>query len=177
MRSCKVCGASAGSVAFGKEARNLDGLAARCQVCETARKRAWAEAHPDKRKAAASGWARRAYHADPEAAQARVRAAHRKRRARPDAIAADSERSRRIRQSDREACRARDRARRLDPAQRPKILARDALRYAVASGKLVREPCACGEARSHGHHDDYTKPLEVRWLCSRCHGLEHRRHA
>lgn len=41
---------------------------------------------------------------------------------------------------------------------------------ALRSGKLVKEPCeTCGEKDSHGHHDDYAKPLEVRWLCSKHH--------
>lgn len=42
--------------------------------------------------------------------------------------------------------------------------------YAVRSGKLVRRPCeVCGEQKVQAHHDDYTKPLAVRWLCFTCH--------
>ena len=26
----------------------------------------------------------------------------------------------------------------------------------------------------HGHHEDYSQPLEVVWLCAPCHGLRHR---
>ena len=42
----------------------------------------------------------------------------------------------------------------------------------VKSGKLVA-PSNCSVCNSigyiHGHHDDYTKPHSVRWLCARCH--------
>lgn len=38
--------------------------------------------------------------------------------------------------------------------------------YAVKVGRLVRQPCeACGDEKVTAHHDDYSKPLEVRWLC------------
>ena len=48
---------------------------------------------------------------------------------------------------------------------------------AVKSGRLVR-PSACSQCgRSdsaiHGHHDDYSRPLDVRWLCTWCHGELH----
>lgn len=37
-------------------------------------------------------------------------------------------------------------------------------------GKLVKQPCeVCGSPESQMHHDDYSKPLEVRWLCRRHH--------
>lgn len=45
---------------------------------------------------------------------------------------------------------------------------------AVRDGKLQRQPCAvCGASKTHGHHDDYSKPLEVTWLCARHHKLLH----
>jgi hypothetical protein len=61
------------------------------------------------------------------------------------------------------------------PENRQKIRARYRVTVAIRSGKLVREPCEkCGALKSHAHHHDYSKPLEVQWLCSPCHGKEHR---
>ena len=55
--------------------------------------------------------------------------------------------------------------------------ARRKVTYAVQTGTLVRpEVCEeCGEQHTHihGHHDDYSKPLEVRWLCPKCHKRHH----
>jgi hypothetical protein len=50
---------------------------------------------------------------------------------------------------------------------------------ALRSGEIVRgDACeACGgtggKRALDGHHDDYTKPLDVRWLCRSCHGEVH----
>ena len=45
---------------------------------------------------------------------------------------------------------------------------------AIRSGKLFREPCeVCGINRTVGHHDDYLKPLNVRWLCQAHHKQWH----
>jgi hypothetical protein len=45
-------------------------------------------------------------------------------------------------------------------------------------GELIApETCSiCGESGNiHGHHEDYSKPLEVEWLCEHCHRtLRHR---
>lgn len=44
---------------------------------------------------------------------------------------------------------------------------------AVKRGDLVRAPCeTCGATKVEGHHDDYSNPLSVRWLC-RAHHTEH----
>lgn len=45
---------------------------------------------------------------------------------------------------------------------------------AIRDGRLKKEPCEiCGENRVHAHHEDYSKPLEVRWLCVRHHAGLH----
>ena len=48
---------------------------------------------------------------------------------------------------------------------------------AVRDGLLEKpsrcESCQSAPNRLHGHHDDYAKPLEVRWLCSVCHRQWH----
>lgn len=48
---------------------------------------------------------------------------------------------------------------------------------AIKSGRLTRpDACsACGVGcKPHGHHDDYSKPLAVRWLCRPCHRIADR---
>lgn len=44
-------------------------------------------------------------------------------------------------------------------------------------GKIKKEPCEiCGETKVHAHHDDYSKPLEIRWLCEPHHREWHKEH-
>lgn len=57
-----------------------------------------------------------------------------------------------------------------------KIRARIKFNAALASGELKRpEKCShCGEPDLiHGHHTDYARPLDVTWLCGRCHRSAH----
>lgn len=58
-----------------------------------------------------------------------------------------------------------------------KAKARRMVHDAVKRGRLVRMPCEhCGRAdRVQAHHPDYSKPLDVMWLCLWCHWAEHRR--
>jgi hypothetical protein len=57
--------------------------------------------------------------------------------------------------------------------------ARVAVYYHRKVGNLVPLPCQqCGGTDTlHAHHRDYSRPLDVTWLCERCHVLEHRRTA
>lgn len=57
-----------------------------------------------------------------------------------------------------------------------KRLAHSAVSNALRDGRLVRPPsCSACEStgRLHAHHDNYAKPLEVRWLCEPCHTAHH----
>lgn len=48
---------------------------------------------------------------------------------------------------------------------------------ALLRGSIIR-PVICESCTEdkplHAHHDDYNKPLEVRWLCDTCHKAHHK---
>lgn len=50
-----------------------------------------------------------------------------------------------------------------------KVNAKQKVYYAVKTGKLKKESCWCGEKEVQAHHFDYSKPLEVEWVCQRHH--------
>jgi hypothetical protein len=57
---------------------------------------------------------------------------------------------------------------------REKVAAHSVVARAIRSGRLVKQVCeVCGDPDTSGHHDDYSKPLDVRWLCDRHHKAEH----
>ncbi len=54
--------------------------------------------------------------------------------------------------------------------------ANSAVNNAVRDGRLIRpnECSCCGEkCKPHGHHNDYSKPLDVIWYCNKCHNQYH----
>ena len=54
--------------------------------------------------------------------------------------------------------------------------ARKAVYIALRKGELIKRPCEiCGDRRSQAHHDDYSKPLEVKWLCAAHHADHEKR--
>lgn len=58
-------------------------------------------------------------------------------------------------------------------ANRQKLKAHAIVRQALRDGTLKRGRCKCGSFRTEGHHDCYDRPLEVEWLCRRCHRQLH----
>lgn len=61
-----------------------------------------------------------------------------------------------------------------DPVKRE---ARVQLGNALRDGRIKRPPecqiCAVSDDSLHGHHEDYTKPLDVIWVCTACHAFVH----
>lgn len=63
----------------------------------------------------------------------------------------------------------------MNPQQ--KKVCRIRLQYAVKRGAITKpincEHCGIECSCLDGHHEDYTKPLKVIWLCTACHGKVH----
>lgn len=54
------------------------------------------------------------------------------------------------------------------------LTAHDKVEWALKTGKLVRQPCeVCDKPNACAHHSDYTKPLDVVWLCNKHHAQLH----
>ena len=54
--------------------------------------------------------------------------------------------------------------------------AHQAVHVAIQTGELEWWHCqVCGSLDSEAHHNDYSKPLEVRWLCPLHHNEVHHR--
>lgn len=89
-----------------------------------------------------------------------------------------------IRRNDTESARARKRRWSARHELDDRDIARRKTMAAIAAGRLVR-PKTCQECKQpssradgctaiHAHHDDYSQPLSVRWLCVKCHSAWHK---
>ena len=57
-----------------------------------------------------------------------------------------------------------------------KMFCHHKVEVAILKGILIRQPCEfCPRADTHAHHDDYSEPLRVRWLCPLHHVMVHKR--
>lgn len=57
---------------------------------------------------------------------------------------------------------------------RRKCIAHTLVYQAIKKGTLSKQPCeVCGNTTVHAHHEDYSQPLNVRWLCQTHHYAEH----
>jgi formylmethanofuran dehydrogenase subunit E len=60
------------------------------------------------------------------------------------------------------------------PETKQMMKAHGILNREIKKGNIIRGSCeVCDEPDANGHHDDYDKPLEVRWLCDEHHQGHH----
>lgn len=150
VKECFLCHEKKPLGLFYNDKRKVDGKKASCKKCTDLQKKKWIERNPEKERALR----RDQFNLE----------IYRERVARwmkdPKKKAAVRARAK--------ACRERG-----GPL---KTQARSKLKHAVKMGLLIRpSKCqACGEEKKvEGHHPDYTKPLEVEWMCHRCHCRTH----
>jgi hypothetical protein len=61
-----------------------------------------------------------------------------------------------------------------DEQFRKRKKARNAVSIRLKRGTMKRQPCeVCGAPEGHAHHEDYDRPLDVRWLCETHHRAVH----
>ena len=61
-----------------------------------------------------------------------------------------------------------------DLLRHEQMRAHQEVQKAIKHGRLERQPCrVCGNTKVQAHHADYSKPLDVEWLCSKHHRAVH----
>lgn len=55
------------------------------------------------------------------------------------------------------------------------VRAHGKVQTALKNGLIKKCPCeVCGAKKTEAHHDNYNEPLNIRWLCKKCHMKWHR---
>lgn len=133
---------------FHRRRARPDGRQSYCKVCNRAADRTWRGANPERKAERNRQWyAENSTHA--------AEYSEKRRRNHPEIERATQER------------------------HPEKFRARRRVQKAVSEGRIDKpdrcEECGVAERdRLQGHHADYSKPLEVEWLCTSCHGKRHR---
>ena len=151
MKTCKECNVEMPLSNFYVHAGMKDGHLNKCKECVKSRVDKYAKANPEKTKE----WARNYFNSEAGKEKAKKYLL--------------TDKGKEIRKK------ALDSYRKNHPI---KDLARYLVKYEIQCGRLFRPSvCSCckAECKPHGHHNDYTKPLEVEWLCEQCHKQWHRK--
>jgi len=163
-KTCTKCRAEYPATAefFPPNKRHRDGFTSYCRKCNRAQTRAWTAANFERHKKTSKDWAKKnpekivaasiRYHIAHPEVQQQWRAAH------PQCIPAAVAKWK---------------------ARHPEaVKAHDIAKCAVRSGRLMRptncEHCGKPSRKLHKHHKDYTRPLDVIFVCPHCHKAIHR---
>ena len=158
MKECFKCGAEKPLSDFYKHKQMKDGHLNKCKLCA----KSDSTRHRDENLEKV-----RAYDRDRGMLPHRVKA--RAEYSKTEAGIASHEKSRR-KYVDNNKEKIYQTTKRYKQANKKKTQCHGIVNYAVRCGNLSSGPCeVCGAGNTHGHHDDYNKPLDVRWLCPKHH--------
>jgi Bacillus phage endonuclease len=150
-KKCRTCQISKSATEFNHDNSHKDGLASECKKCKNARRAKWFEKHrhDPKNKMYRRNYSREWNKKNREKRRLQAREGYYRRRANGFVHRYDP---------------YKDRARRV-------------LERTLKNGKMKR-PDKCSDCgwigKIQAHHHDYSKPLEVEWLCQLCHRRRHR---
>jgi len=178
-KQCAKCNEVKPVTEFGKYTRSKDGLKARCKECM----RADAKKYNEENRAEVNEY----YRAWREANREKIRKA--RKAYREENRAEFRERGRAWKEANRELLREANKVyyeenkvayseynKAYRKVNKDKINAHRAVHRALKAGTLTKpDTCARCQKRKviEGHHEDYSKPLEVDWLCISCHKRLH----
>lgn len=200
MRVCNICLESKNLDQYSKDAQVKDGLSRHCKECRKKKyKKAldkdpqcyirYAKKYRESNRKLINDRAKESYHVDTEKWKTTAKKSYQKNK---DKIA---EKNRIVREDpgflekNRVACK-KWRTKNIEVYRkfikvwrvnnREKLSAHSKVKRAVANGLLIRslicEQCKTDKGIMEGHHEDYSKPLEVQWLCKLCHGNKRKKH-
>lgn len=164
-KQCRKCGVVKPIDSFYKQSARTDGYAIYCKTCSDALNREYVKRNAARVKAVRK--IRNARNPEP----ARVRAAA-WRIANPERNAENGKKWKADNQE-----RWYESAKKWALANPEKIKVEHQLQKAVLRGQVLKsaacQTCGVTDNRIEGHHPDYSKPLEVIWLCRSCHQRLH----
>jgi len=168
MKCCYICKQEKPLADFGKDKSRKNGLSAECKDCGCIRAKEYYARNREERRAKM----KERYNKNLENCQEKARAYYRSEAGRESNLRA----VKKYYKNHRDKCRAQKKKR--DVENPEKYRAHNAIYYAIVTGKMKRSVfCeSCGlPAKTEGHHTNYDKPLEVIWLCRKCHRKAHRK--
>lgn len=171
MKKCSGCNSIKPLSSFYSNKSRADGHSHRCIECERARHKAYLQT--DKGRSTQRERSKREYRrGGKKRQQARSKT--------PEVMLANRARNLRYKEARGAYARSergRECARRASyawAARNPeKRAAHIAVNAAIRAGLMVRSPCEVCGSKAQAHHEDYSRPLEVSWLCQKHHAEHH----
>lgn len=170
-KKCCRCKETKAISEFGKDRSNKTGYSWRCKICQRLAMNEYRNRQTLEDKARVREQMRDYYRANKE------QIGEYNKKYRSENLEKESARMKEWRRNNVQKARDYSKRQRLKDVEKARLheRAHNAVRYAIGKGALTRGPCeVCGATRKiEGHHSDYSKPLEVQWLCKKHHKQLH----